>query len=1084
MRALLYLGVCVDEGLWGPRMRRFVASVAGVCSFALVGSGLAAVPATADEQLTTDASAEAVTSRADSVSAQVSARATGSRVEDLSQRTEREQVFANPDGSWTSESSTAVRFAEQDGAMVPIADLGSLESAGETITGAGTKLSIADGGDKLGTGPTDTSVPLATLEGTGEDKGQKLELGWEGKLPTPEVKDNVATYDAGVTAPVEEPTEPTTSAPATKSPEAAAVDVVDASVTVEPTRSGFSHLTVLNEVPDGDVVLRFPLKLSKGLKAVLDEKTGDLRAVDAKGETVFFAPAPTMWDAKLDEASGLNAAETRVQTSLETVDGVRVMVLKASKDWLTAPERQYPVTIDPTWTSGASDTWVQTGETGSKAGSTELRVGTYNGGTNKARSFLQFSSSALTGKKITKAELRLSNYHSWSCTSSPVLIKRVTKAWVSSDVRWTAQPSTTATGQGENNVSKGYSASCKEGLVYYPMTAIAQHWADKPAENFGVALVGKDEKNNYTWKRYRSANYVEGKTAANEPNFIVTYNSYPNTPGAVSLKSGEFTKDSTGKVWSRTKTPTFQSTVSDPDGGKVKAEFDMSGTSSLSKVAGSNVASKSASMYKASVAENGTYTVKAWANDGSLRSKAAGGALTFTVDTVKPGTPTITSSAGYKDGSWKDTKPGSNSFTFKATGGVYQFRVNYNNGVNKYFTANSAGEYTDPWNPTKANTIRVVAIDRAGNESGAVNFAFGNGAAAMSAPKAGTTSSDGFAAVAVTPDVSGGTPSAQGYWRVAGVETNDAKPSGSVDGWTPASGFSVKADGQTFKATGTITPDSQTLKKLGKDRISTLIELQVCFTYPNLSGDAKVQCTTNTQSAATGVFKLPHAFGDNYPTAAAGDGQVALTTGELNLSETDVSVDAGNTGLSVSRTYSSYSGIGANSKIFGSGWRANIDGPDEGLAGLLVAESTGLDGTITLINDDEREAVFRQPGNGKVAFKPGVYTAVNEDASASGWKVELTGKDDSARIKVTEEDGTTTSFKKGLNLEGNAKVFEWMADEVAGGNSAGATKFKADAESKLTTRIISGVENGLDCNGTLVKSLSRFLCKPCGSCWC
>ena len=208
---------------------------------------MAVVPAAADEKPVTNDSAEAVTSRADSVSAQMTARATGARVEDLSQRTEREQVFANPDGSWTSESSTAVRFAEQDGSMVPIADLGSLESAGETITGAGTKLSIADGADKPGTGPTDTSVPLASLEGTGEDKGKKLELGWEGKLPAPEVKDNVATYDAGVTAPVEEPKEPATDeAPTEEKPapsdaafkavEASAADVVDASVTVQPTR--------------------------------------------------------------------------------------------------------------------------------------------------------------------------------------------------------------------------------------------------------------------------------------------------------------------------------------------------------------------------------------------------------------------------------------------------------------------------------------------------------------------------------------------------------------------------------------------------------------------------------------------------------------------------------------------------------------------------------------------------------------------------------------------------------------------------------------------------------------------------------
>ena len=48
--------------------------------------------------------------------------------------------------------------------------------------------------------------------------------------------------------------------------------------------------------------------------------------------------------------------------------------------------------------------------------------------------------------------------------------------------------------------------------------------------------------------------------------------------------------------------------------------------------------------------------------------------------------------------------------------------------------------------------------------------------------------------------------------------------------------------------------------------------------------------------------------------------------------------------------------------------------------------------------------------------------------------VELTGTDASARIKITEDDGTTTTFKRGANLEGNAKIFEWITDTVTGGN--------------------------------------------------
>ncbi|WP_430633480.1 hypothetical protein [Zafaria sp. Z1313] len=56
------------------------------------------------------AAVEQVSSRPDAVSAQVTARATGQRVEDLSQRTETSQVFATPEGTWILEGFSAPVF--------------------------------------------------------------------------------------------------------------------------------------------------------------------------------------------------------------------------------------------------------------------------------------------------------------------------------------------------------------------------------------------------------------------------------------------------------------------------------------------------------------------------------------------------------------------------------------------------------------------------------------------------------------------------------------------------------------------------------------------------------------------------------------------------------------------------------------------------------------------------------------------------------------------------------------------------------------------------------------------------------------
>lgn len=1134
--------------LWADipiKTRKVLSAIAIASSAALVFSGLTAPNAFADDEETQTETVEDINERPDGVSAQITAKAVGHRVEDLSLRTATEQVFANPDGTWTSETTSSARFKEEDGSFVPIGQDGELTDVETPVIGDRTELTVADGKAVVGDGPTKNSVVLAELEATGENKGASLKLGWEGELPKPDVTDNQATYsdqvevpvvdsasgevtpqtstvtplpsessvpsdelaesqpsassgdptatdaekdqpsstpseepqESGTTVPTEDPSEDPVAEPTQKVP---AEQSVSANVVVQPLRSGFSHRTVIDGAPEGDLSLRFPIKLSKGLDLKKDKDSGDLRAINARGETVFFAPAPTMWDAKIDEASGLPSAERIVDTELTEENGVPVLTLNVNAEWLQDSERQYPVTIDPTWSAGASDTWVQEDVPGSKAGDPELRVGTFNGGALKSRSFLRFESSVLDGKKITKAELRMHNYHSYSCTSAPVKVQRVTTAWISTDVRWTAQPSVTTSGEGENNVSKGYSSSCAEGYVYYPITPIAQYWADNPTKNFGVRLIATDETNNYSWKRYRSANYVTGANDPIEPQFIITYNSYPGTPSTVSFGSGQSVKDGAGKLWVRSKNPEFRATVTDPDGGNVKAEFDMTGSGALTKQAGSTVASKQVSTYKPTLAEGGTYTVSAWANDGSLRSKAAGPATTFTVDSVAPTTPTITSSALIKNDGWQTGRPAANTFTFTSSADTNKFTYQLNNDAWKTIDA-TAGKASITWNPTGANILRVKASDKASNTSGTTTWTFGNGVASLTSPVAGSTTSDAFKVTGQGPTAASGTVTPKVYWREANSVTADKTKYGSTDGWYEGATLPDVAAGQPVKVDTMVniaTSPEGKLKELGKDRIAALVELQVCFDYSAAPAASKLQCTANEVKKPVQVTKLPHAFGDNYPVSDAGEGQVALATGELNLSETDVEVDAGNTGLSVNRSYSSYSGLGANSKIFGKGWRANIDGPDEGLAGLLVVESTAVDGTVTLVEDDETAAVFRQPGNGRLPLKTGTYIAANEDASASGWKLALSGSGTTTRIKVTEKDGTVTTFKSGKTLDGNPLVKEWIAESVTGSNGTGTSKFVSDSNGR-TTMVIAGTESNLTCDATTLVHTEATPVKGC-----
>ena len=83
--------------------------------------------------------------------------------------------------------------------------------------------------------------------------------------------------------------------------------------------------------------------------------------------------------------------------------------------------------------------------TTSQVSSDQLRVGTYDGGTHKARSFLRFSSQELLGRHILSANLVLRNYSSNSCTASAIRAEPISESWAIADVTWTNQPAVDAT---------------------------------------------------------------------------------------------------------------------------------------------------------------------------------------------------------------------------------------------------------------------------------------------------------------------------------------------------------------------------------------------------------------------------------------------------------------------------------------------------------------------------------------------------------------------------------------------------------------------------------------------------------------
>jgi hypothetical protein len=121
-----------------------------------------------------------------------------------------------------------------------------------------------------------------------------------------------------------------------------------------------------------------------------------------------------MWDASTD-ADGEPANVAPVDVDVDDTASDAVITLTPDQSMLADPGTEYPVTIDPTFTTFATgDGWVSSDSTTGHPTSDELRVGFSSSDNVKSRTFLKFDSTAWNGKEILAATLQLRNVASTS----------------------------------------------------------------------------------------------------------------------------------------------------------------------------------------------------------------------------------------------------------------------------------------------------------------------------------------------------------------------------------------------------------------------------------------------------------------------------------------------------------------------------------------------------------------------------------------------------------------------------------------------------------------------------------------------
>ncbi|WGL51871.1 DNRLRE domain-containing protein [Nocardioides sp. BP30] len=986
------------SNLFGGVRRSALAGIALVVASAYLPAAVTPLTDAAEAAPVVHDAAGKVTTSPDEVSARVNARRQGSRVEITSDRTQYSTAWANPDGTVTVETAISpVRILDDHGSWVPV-DYDLVPTADGNYAPKASPVNVVFSGG--GDGP----AAMAT-------KGAKeLSLSFDKKLPVPVISGNSATYKVSTN-----------------------VDLV-----LSATAHGMEESYVLANKPANLASLDgLALQIgTSGLKPTTSDSDQpgavvlNATAGKSRGQTAMTVTAPVIYDAKVDPdgtpvnsitvANTLTPGDTAQNESTSEAAGpttpgsLNLGITDASgvapenlKNFLNDPATVYPVTIDPAVNITPSrDTWIRQGDLTSHGGDYNLKFGDVSG--DKRRALLNFPLSAVpSGKTIISASLSIFNTVSNSCASQPMLAYPITSLWYATDV-WATQPTYTSSYAGSASWSHGYSNSCPNAFGSIDVTSMVRAWYAGTLENDGVMLRASDETADIQDKTFCSHQPDSSAPACNStgrvPALAVTFNTVPSTPTAPTVTT---TSTPSNAGFSTSTTPKLMTTLTDSD-GSVHANFTIKQGAAVvwtgSTAAGAQGAA-SIQVPAGKLIDGGTYSVTATAQDPYVTS-APSAATTFTVDTSPP-TTTI-NAAKYIQGQWDSTGPVADTFTLTGSADTKTFSYTLNGGAPASVSANASGVATFAWTPTKGvNTILATATDKAGNVGKKETFGFGAGPAGMDSLTSDTVSTGSFPIQADGPS---GAVRATASWRFSGstswiplvadqvtddqlidTETGGAWQGSVVSGTIPGGPESTSNTPQLIwnASAETYVPNEGGAQE--KLTAPARLDIRICFIMP---GDIS-KCAIES-----GAQLVPTAFGGDFPSTDLGPAKVALTTGEMSLSEQD----AADASAGIGRTFDSYDSsslsAGARTDPFGPGWSTTLQAPGDAAATLVDRR------------DQDRTLVLVTAGNSTQEFAP---VSNSDEVSAPTVPIVFkpAGLDDGSRLTLDPTSGGTTTPSAG-----------------------------------------------------------------------
>jgi RHS repeat-associated protein len=936
------------------------------------------------------ASSPPVTVLPDLVSARLAAAGQGSRVEVSSLDSVTSTTWVNPDGTLTT-------------------DIGSQPVQAQDANGTWHRLD-----DTLRQRPNGTVVPRVAITGVvfgrdGSLAAAKLGSGsdsaamhWNGPLPDPTLSGDTATYP-GVY-------------PGTD-------------LTAQSSATGFElSLQVRDAAAAAALPDAIDLPLAgNGLTWSLQDG-GVLVGTDTNGTAVVTSAGASAWDATLGAHTDEPLHSTLLRLSLTGPVGSQVLHVATPRDLLTDPATVFPVTIDPsaTWSETAW-TYVDSGypNTSYYNAAGPAKVGTFDSGADKDRSLFRFGTAGLAGKHILSATFRIWEKWSWSCTPRTVDLWGVPGSFNSSTT-WNNQPGV-GVKRASITAAKGYDdVSCPAGSVSADVTDWVQVVADAGVSYDELELRAASETDNTYWKKFNI-----------DPHVTVSYNSYPGTPGSLSVKP--CTSQCSPTVLTNTTTPNLTGKTSDPDGGSLRYDFqvwDNAGANLIASGAKSGIASGSTATWTvwANHLSNGTtYKYRVRAFDGTDYGPWSTW-LAFKVDTSAPATPTL-SSTTWTAGTWSSATSGTISWSDSSTD-VASYSWQLDGGTWSSPTTATSKSLSNLTN-NKEHTFSVKATDKAGNVSAVGLFTFGVGTGGLTSPNDQDRTQR-----SVTLSAAGPQPYVAYQWRrgttaawvnIPLARVTDPTTGTSPTAWPVAIGASWNWDLATTAGNS-----------------DGLIQARACL-YAS-TGDPSPTC----QSDSVDVQLVTHTFGASYATRQVGPGEVSLLTGDYSLSATDAAITAYTGSLSVSRSFTTLAPAAGNSGatgVFGPGWTASLDGPDAGAAGETATIASDKS-YVVLTDADGAASTYK--ATSLLTSSPISYAGLGDaaDGSTLSYAYSLA----TPTLTLTYTDGTQTTWIQ--------QAGQWVPRSViqTGAAAQNTASFYYNGPAPgLPSRIVAASPAGINC---------------------